>query len=274
VLRNNTHRTLPRFADQPFLKNFTRQATNSESPKILLWVDSFTDSFTPSGAVAAKELLEHIGYQVIIPEEVACCGLTWISTGQLDGAKKRLTNLLRIMAPYVEQGIEIAGLEPSCTAVLRSDLLDLLPEDPRASKVAHATRTIAEVLNRAFSNPALDWKAPDLSHLNLIVQPHCHQHAVMGFRDDQEILQSTGIRMKQLAGCCGLAGNFGMEQGHYDLSVAVAENALLPALRERESNTIFLADGFSCRTQAEQLAGIQGTTLAELLVSGISTLRR
>ena len=270
----DSHRTLPRFADQPFLKNFTRQATNSESPKILLWVDSFTDSFTPSGAVAAKELLEHIGYQVIIPEEVACCGLTWISTGQLDGAKKRLTNLLRIMAPYVEQGIEIVGLEPSCTAVLRSDLLDLLPEDPRASRVAHATRTIAEVLNRAFSNPALDWKAPDLSHLNLIVQPHCHQHAVMGFRDDQEILQSTGIRMKQLAGCCGLAGNFGMEQGHYDLSVAVAENALLPALRERESNTIFLADGFSCRTQAEQLAGIQGTTLAELLVSGLSTLRR
>jgi Fe-S oxidoreductase len=165
--------------------------------------------------------------------------------------------------------MEIVGLEPSCTAVLRSDLLDLLPEDPRAIKVAEATRTVAEVISRVPANPRLHWKAPDLSHMNLVVQPHCHQHAVMGFRDDQEVLQSTGITVKQLAGCCGLAGNFGMERGHYDLSVAVAENALLPALRARDSKTVFLADGFSCRTQAEQLEGVDGITLAQLLMSAI-----
>ena len=105
--------------------------------------------------------------------------------------------------------------------------------------------------------------------MSLVVQPHCHQHAVMGFRDDQEVLQSTGITFKELAGCCGLAGNFGMERGHFELSKAVAENALLPALRAKESKTVFLADGFSCRTQADQLAGIEGITLSELLMSGI-----
>jgi Fe-S oxidoreductase len=92
----------------------------------------------------------------------------------------------------------------------------------------------------------------------------------MGFRDDQEVLQSTGVTFKELAGCCGLAGNFGMEKGHFELSKAVAENALLPALREKESKTVFLADGFSCRTQADQLAGVSGVTLAELLMSGFT----
>jgi Fe-S oxidoreductase len=265
----DSKRSLPRFATEPFLKSQKSETLRTDQPQILLWVDSFTDSFTPTGAQAAKELLEHIGYQVLIPDEAACCGLTWISTGQLDGAKKRLTNLLRVLSPYVEQGMEIVGLEPSCTAVLRSDLLDLLPQDPRAIKVAQATRTVAEVISRVPSNPKLHWKAPDLSHMNLVVQPHCHQHAVMGFRDDQEVLQSTGITFKQLAGCCGLAGNFGMERGHYDLSVAVAENALLPALRARDAKTVFLADGFSCRTQAEQLEGIDGITLAQLLMSAI-----
>jgi FAD/FMN-containing dehydrogenase/Fe-S oxidoreductase len=265
----DSKRSLPRFAKEPFLKSQKKETLRTDRPQILLWVDSFTDSFTPTGAQAAKELLEHIGYQVLIPDEAACCGLTWISTGQLDGAKKRLTNLLRVLSPYVEQGMEIVGLEPSCTAVLRSDLLDLLPQYPRAVKVAQATRTVAEVISRVPSNPKLKWKAPDLSHMNLVVQPHCHQHAVMGFRDDQEILQSTGITFKQLAGCCGLAGNFGMERGHYDLSVAVAENALLPALRARDTKTVFLADGFSCRTQAEQLEGVDGITLAQLLMSAI-----
>jgi len=262
-------RKLPRFAQKSFTNSYTPTPSTVTKPQILLWVDSFTDSFTPSSAQAAKDLLEHIGYEVLIPNEAACCGLTWISTGQLDGAKKRLSNLLRVMTPYVEAGIEIVGIEPSCTAVLRSDLLDLLPHDPRSIKVAEATRTIAEVITRVSSNPQLSWKAPDLRDMSLVVQPHCHQHAVMGFRDDQEVLQSTGITFKELAGCCGLAGNFGMERGHFELSKAVAENALLPALRAKESKTVFLADGFSCRTQAEQLAGIKGVTLAELLMSGL-----
>jgi len=265
----DARRSLPPFAEQPFFAS--KKVTQSSKPQILLWVDSFTQSFTPSGAYAAKELLEKIGYDVVIPEESACCGLTWISTGQLDGAKSRLNKLLDVFEPYLDKGMEIVGLEPSCLAVLRSDLLDLLPEDSRSQQVAQLTFTIAEIINKAALNPKLMWRAPDLSHMTLVVQPHCHQHAVMGFRDDQEVLQSTGIAFTQLAGCCGLAGNFGMEDGHYDLSVAVAENALLPALRAKDATTVFLADGFSCRTQADQLAEVAGVTLSELLLSSSVT---
>lgn len=263
----DSRRALPRFASKSFLASRPKTQPQSSKPQILMWVDSFTNSFTPNGAHSAKELLEKIGYEVVIPQQSACCGLTWISTGQLDGAKSRLTNLLNIFTPYLDKGMEIVGLEPSCLAVLRSDLLDLLPDDSRSLRVAESTFTVAEIINRVSLNPELTWKAPDLSHMTLVVQPHCHQHAVLGFRDDQEVLQSTGITFSELAGCCGLAGNFGMEAGHYDLSVAVAENALLPSLRSKDATTVFLADGFSCRTQAEQLTGVQGITLSELLIS-------
>lgn len=155
-------------------------------------------------------------------------------------------------------------MEPSCTAVLRSDLPELLPEDPRAELLASSTRTLAEALATAP-----DWTAPDLSDVTAIVQPHCHQYSVMGFESDRALLENAGATLDVLAGCCGLAGNFGMEEGHYETSVAVAEHALLPALREREEGTILLADGFSCRTQADQLADVKAMSLAELLASRI-----
>lgn len=265
-------RSIPKFATRGFLKgerDLEKKSGSNASlrPQIVLWVDSFSDSFAPSVPNAAKKILEQIGYEVIIPTQDACCGLTWISTGQLTGAKKRLINLLDVLGPYAEAGLQIVGLEPSCTAVLRSDLLDLLPQDPRTKKVAKATHTFAEILTRVANVEGLSWDPPDLADTTIVIQPHCHQHSVMGFRDDLEVLKSTGVSFTTLAGCCGLAGNFGMENGHYDISVAVAENALLPAIRKADSKTIFVADGFSCRTQADQLAGIKGTSLVELLAS-------
>ncbi|MBC7551394.1 MAG: FAD-binding oxidoreductase, partial [Cellulomonas sp.] len=110
----------------------------------------------------------------------------------------------------------------------------------------------------------------DLSDVTAVVQPHCHQHAVMGFDADRALLERAGATITTLAGCCGLAGNFGMEKGHYEVSVAVAENALLPALRAAAPGDVFLADGFSCRTQAEQLAGVRGRSLAELLADRLT----
>ncbi|WNB85317.1 (Fe-S)-binding protein [Cellulomonas sp. ATA003] len=213
-------------------------------------------------------MLRAAGYEVIVPDQGACCGLTWISTGQLDGARRRLTDLLGVLGPYAVNGVPIVGLEPSCTAVLRSDLLDLLPDDPRAAAVARETRTLAELLTSPAPigpDPASGWTVPDLSDVTAVVQPHCHQYSVMGFDADRGLLERAGAQITTLAGCCGLAGNFGMETGHYDVSVAVAENALLPALRAAGDGDVFLADGFSCRTQAEGLAGVQGKALAELL---------
>jgi Fe-S oxidoreductase len=236
----------------------------------VLWVDSFTNGLAPDVARSAATVLEAAGYRVIIPAEVACCGLTWITTGQLDGAKKRLLRLLDILGPYAAQDIPIVGLEPSCAAVLRSDLVELLPTDPRATQVARAARTLAELLASRSRDPN-GWRLPDLTDVELIVQPHCHHHSVMGFAIDEKLLSSAGATTKVLSGCCGLAGNFGMEKGHYEMSLAVAENSLLPALRTAGPDTVVLADGFSCRTQIEQLAGLPSLTLAELMAAHLNT---
>ena len=125
--------------------------------------------------------------------------------------------------------------------------------------------TLAELLHSPVPmGPGEDWSLPDLSDVTAVVQPHCHHNAVMGFELDRALLEQQGAEIKVLGGCCGLAGNFGMEAGHYEVSVAVAENALLPALRE-QPDAVLLADGMSCRTQAKQLGGIRGVHLAELI---------
>ena len=238
--------------------------------RVLLWVDSFGDTLDPGVPEAAARVLVAAGYEVLVPESQACCGLTWISTGQLDGARARLTELVDVLAPYAVNGIPVVGLEPSCTAVLRSDLVELFPDDPRARAVSRATHTLSELLSAPAPvgpDPATGWALPDLSDVTAVVQPHCHQYSVMGFGPDTALLEQGGATITTLAGCCGLAGNFGMEAGHYDVSVKVAENALLPALRAAGPGDLYIADGYSCRTQAEQLAGVRGMHLAELLAA-------
>ena len=232
----------------------------SGRPYALVWADSFSQTLDDAGARAVVDVLEANGFAPIVAPD-ACCGLTWITTGQLTGAKKHLSSLLGVLAPFAASGIPIVGVEPSCTAVLRDDLLDLLPEDPRSLLVSGATRTLAEVLSAV---PAAERRLPSLEGVEIVAQPHCHHYSVMGWDTDQALLESLGARVTQLEGCCGLAGNFGMEAGHYDLSVAVASHSLLPSL-SAQPDAVYLADGFSCRTQAAQLAGRGGVHLATLL---------
>ena len=229
-------------------------------PYALVWADSFSQTLDGAGARAVVDVLEANGFAPIVAPD-ACCGLTWITTGQLTGAKKHLASLLGILAPFAAAGIPIVGVEPSCTAVLRDDLVDLLPEDPRSMLVSGATHTLAEVLSAV---PASSRNLPSLEGVEIVAQPHCHHYSVMGWDTDQALLESLGARVTRLEGCCGLAGNFGMEAGHYDLSVAVASHSLLPSL-SAQPNAVYLADGFSCRTQAAQLAGRGGVHLATLL---------
>ncbi|QPZ38235.1 FAD-binding and (Fe-S)-binding domain-containing protein [Paramicrobacterium chengjingii] len=271
----DTRRRIPMFATTSFsrARSRSRQPANSAakgSPKVMMWVDSFSDNFSPTIARAAQVVLEHAGFEVVLPARPVCCGLTWITTGQLDGARRRLSQLIEEFSPVVEAGIPVLGLEPSCTAVLRSDLRELFPDDPRAIAIARNTFTLAELL----ASKHMPEDAPELPRLDdveIVVQPHCHQHSVMGFSADASLLNELGASITQLNGCCGLAGNFGMEKGHYDVSTAVAENALLPALRDASEKSVFLADGFSCRTQAEQLSDVTGIHLAELLASRTSS---
>ena len=232
----------------------------SGRPYALVWADSFSQTLDDAGARAVVDVLEANGFAPIVAPD-ACCGLTWITTGQLTGAKKHLASLLGVLAPFAASGIPIVGVEPSCTAVLRDDLLDLLPEDPRSLLVSSATRTLAEVLSAV---PVSERRLPSLEGVEIVAQPHCHHYSVMGWDADQALLESLGARVTRLEGCCGLAGNFGMEAGHYDLSVAVASHSLLPSL-SAQPDAVYLADGFSCRTQAAQLAGRGGVHLATLL---------
>ncbi|ABW14933.1 D-lactate dehydrogenase (cytochrome) [Parafrankia sp. EAN1pec] len=288
----DARRAAPEFAAEPFHRWWRRTSRNAPAatgdrtdPPVLLWVDTFTDVFAPGAARAAVEVLTAAGHRVLIPSgRPACCGLTWITTGQLDGARRRLRRTLDQLAPYALSGIPIVGLEPSCTAVLRDDLVELFPGDRRAEALAAGVRTLAELLTQdggpeqrparspagggnpaGGRNPAGGWRLPRLDGVRVLAQPHCHQHAVMGFETDSALLRAAGAEVETLAGCCGLAGDFGMRRGHHDISVAVAERALLPALRAAGEDTVLLADGFSCRTQAAQLGGRTAYHLAELL---------
>jgi FAD/FMN-containing dehydrogenase/Fe-S oxidoreductase len=232
---------------------------------VLLWADSFSSALAPEVPLAVARLLEQAGHTVYVVGEDVCCGLTWITTGQLGAAKRRLAQALNVLGPFAVNGWPIVGVEPSCTAVLRGDLPDLLPGDPRAAAVAKATKTLAEVLTQDLAEGA--WRPPRLDGREIVVQPHCHHHAVMGYAPDIALLEGLGAKLTRLAGCCGMAGNFGMERGHYEVSLAVAQRSLLPALAGAGPGAVLLADGFSCRTQAHDLAGAQGLHLAQLLVA-------
>lgn len=253
-------RSLPMFARGSFSRWFRkRPVTADERPRVLLWADSFTDFFSTAGGKAAVNVLEAAGYRVEVLAKPACCGLTWITTGQLDRARSIVGSTIAQLHPYVVEGVPIVGLEPSCLAVLRSDAVELL-DDPRAVDVATGVFTLSELLQRTDG-----WTPPDLTGRTLVVQPHCHQASVLGFEADLAIMTATGATIDRLSGCCGLAGNFGVEKGHYEVSVAVAELQLLPAIRKAPDDAIIVADGFSCRTQLDDLTDVEPVHLAQLL---------
>ena len=258
-------RRLPRFASVPARKRVTSPESNGDP--VVIWVDSFSDFFAGDSVPAAVSVLAAAGYAPQVVQRPACCGLTWISTGQLDGARRQLRAALDILHPIVAAGTPVIGLEPSCLAVWRSDASELLPDDPRVTDVAAGVLTLAELLGRTP-----DWTPPDLTGLELVAQPHCHHASVLGWQADATLLAATGATVTTVGGCCGLAGNFGVEKGHYEVSVKVAEHDLLPAVAAHP-DAIVLADGFSCRTQLDQLAGRRALTLAELLADYRVSLR-
>jgi Fe-S oxidoreductase len=252
----DSRRGIPAFAAKTFRSTFTPVTTGKP---VILFVDSFTDHFSPEVARAAVDVLVDAGYAPRIASRKACCGLTWISTGQLDAARRILGGTVAELHEAAKQGIPIVGLEPSCTGVLRQDAVELVDNDA-ARAVAAATMTVAELL---AATPG--YTPPNLEGVRVIAQPHCHHHAVMGWDADAKLLKKAGATVERLGGCCGLAGNFGVERGHYEVSVQVAEQQLLPALAKAEEGDILLADGFSCRTQADDLAGVSGVHLVQLL---------
>jgi Fe-S oxidoreductase len=273
-------RDLPRFAPRRFTAAFRhrRPATGRGSgPRepVVLWPDTFTNAFEPRIAAAAVTVLEAAGYRVVVPPRTVCCGLTWISTGQLGMAARVLRRSLRVIAPLLSAGMPVVGLEPSCTSVMRDDVVNLLgPDDVHAQRLARQTRTLAEFLDEE----APDF-APRLSTLDgagagreAIVQTHCHQHSILGDAADRRVMERIGLRARVLdSGCCGLAGDFGLTEEHRDVSLDCAERVLLPAVREADASTIVMADGFSCRYQIRDAGtGRRPWHLAEVLAAAVA----
>ncbi|GII80342.1 dimethylmenaquinone methyltransferase [Sphaerisporangium rufum] len=258
-------RPLPYFARTRFTTWYRRRGPRGggERGPVLLWPDTFTENFHPEVGRAAVEVLESAGHRVVVPPRTLCCGLTWLSTGQLGVARRVLRRTVRTLAPLLRSGTPIVGLEPSCTAVLRHDAGELFPEDQDVRRLGEQTRTLAELLGAAEG-----WRPPRVAGTAL-VQPHCHQHAVLGFDADRALLERMGVGpARVVGGCCGLAGDFGFTAGHLEVSMACAEHELLPAIRDAADDTIVLADGFSCRTQIEHAGtGRQAVHLAELLAA-------
>jgi FAD/FMN-containing dehydrogenase/Fe-S oxidoreductase len=239
--------------------------------RILLWPDTFTDHFDPSIARDAVAVLSALGYAVELPPRQVCCGLTWTSTGQVDSARKVLRRSLRTIEPWLAAGVPVVGLEPSCTAALRSDGPELLPDEPLAAALAGGVRTFAEVLAQHVDELRDRVTGPQGRAL---VQVHCHQHAELGTDDDRAVMAALGIDAEVLdSGCCGLAGNFGFEKGHYEVSMACAERVLLPAVRATEPDVAVLADGFSCRTQLRQAGTREPVHLAQLAAAALGLHR-
>ncbi|WP_329236681.1 FAD-binding protein [Actinoallomurus sp. NBC_01490] len=258
-------RELPRFARERLTDWFKRRGgPQADGPSVVLWPDSFTNNFHPAIGQAAVRVLEAAGFRVEMPPVPLCCGLTWISTGQLATAERVLRRTVDALAPRLRAGTPVIALEPSCGAVFRSDAPELMSGDPDVERLSKQTHSLAEfLLDRA---PQAITAPPPGTGRTAIAQTHCHQHAIWGFEADTEVLQRVGVQADVLdEGCCGLAGNFGFERGHYDVSVGAAELGLWPAVRDADPGTTVLADGFSCRTQIEAGTEAKPKHLAELL---------
>ncbi|MGP3998996.1 FAD-binding and (Fe-S)-binding domain-containing protein [Streptomyces sp. 8N706] len=275
-----SERTIPELAPEPFSRWWRKRAARSggRTPggdgtgrTVVLWPDTFTEYLAPSVGRAAVAVLEASGLRVVLPPggtsrgggRRVCCGLTWVSTGQLDHARKVMRRTLETLVPVLESGLPVVVLEPSCAATLQTDFPELL-RDPRAAELASSVLTFAQALDQL----APDWDPPRLDR-PVAGQTHCHQHAVLGDAAERTLRERAGLSGELSGGCCGLAGNFGFERGHYGVSVACAEEQLLPSVRSAAPDAEILADGFSCRTQLGELSDRPGRHLAEVLADAL-----
>ena len=240
-------RELPRFARRSFHSWFERRtAPRAGKREVVLFPDTFNNFFEPHVAIAAVEVLERAGFRVIIPRRQLCCGRPLYDQGMLEQAKARLREVMEALDPFVAVGIPIVGLEPSCILTFRDELPSLFPDDARAVALASNSLLLDELLVREGDN-----FAPPEMRRRTIVQGHCHQKAIAGIADEVTLLsRAAGAELEVLdAGCCGMAGAFGYDREHFEVSKAIGARVLIPAIDKAPPEAIIVADGFSCRSQ-------------------------
>jgi len=235
--------------------------STSAQKEVILWPDTFNNYFHPETARAAVDVLRHAGFKVLVPRQHLCCGRPLYDFGMLDRAKRYLRKVMQVLGKQIDSGIPIVVLEPSCASVFRDELRNLFPADPRATRLRAQTFLLSEFLE----NHAPGFRPPQLSK-KVLLHGHCHHKALMKMKDEESLLRKAGTDLQSLdSGCCGMAGSFGFEKDNYNVSLALGERVLLPAVRQAAPETLIVSDGFSCREQILQITGRKAVHLAEVL---------
>ena len=260
-------RSLPKFASKSFHGLFAARTVKTAGTPVMLWADTFTNTMHPGIGIAALDVLEAAGCVVSLPQAGLCCGRPLYDFGFLDKARTQLAQILDALAPQIEAGVPLVGLEPSCIAVFRDELLKLFPHDARAKKLAAQTFMLAEYLEKiGYAPPRMKGRA--------LLHGHCHQKAVMGMQAEASLLKRMGLDVTSPdTGCCGMAGSFGFNPDHYVLSIKAAEQGIFPAVRAAGEDALIVANGFSCREQVRQGLGRRPLHIAEVLQQALHANR-
>lgn len=259
------HRSLPKFTSQPFTTWFNKRGKKAGSRgKVVLFNDTFNTFNYPHVSIAATEVLEAIGYEVVLPGHY-CCGRPMISKGLVDKARAAAVDCVEKLYPFAEKGIPIVGLEPSCLLTLRDELMCLLPEEPRTQAIADNAFLFEEFIAKLVDEGTLGLKFQTAAR-KVLLHGHCQQKALVGTEPSKRALDAAGCAVEEVdSGCCGMAGSFGYESEHYELSKAMGERRLLPAVRDAAADTTIVAAGVSCRQQIKHGTGRQALHPAEVL---------
>jgi Fe-S oxidoreductase len=254
-------RTLPEFAGRSFRSQFRKRNASNGAP-VMLWPDTWNNYFHPQVLGAAQEVLDSAGFQVQVPAQHVCCGRPLYDFGFLDQARRYLENILERFGPQIDSGMPFVVLEPSCASVFRDELTNFFPSKERALRLAKQTFLLSEFLTQK----APGYHPPQLAGRRMVLHGHCHQKSLMGMQDEFSLLQATKAQVDMLdSGCCGMAGPFGFEKDKFEVSQALGERVLLPAVRSAAPETILVTDGFSCREQIRQNSPREARHLAEVL---------
>jgi FAD/FMN-containing dehydrogenase/Fe-S oxidoreductase len=265
VLQVAEQRTIPRFAEKTFVNWVKKRPIGSESRReVVLFADTLNNYFRPNTARAAWEVLQSAGFAVHVPQTRGhlCCGRPLYDFGLLGAARKYLQKVLGALEPYVNSGLPVIMLEPSCASVFRDELRGLFPQNAIAHRLSQQTFTFSSFLQ--FE--ARSYEPPRLPGRKVLLHGHCHHKAMLKFADEEALLRRMGVELKSLdSGCCGMAGPFGFERAKISISQALGERVLLPAVRAAEPDTIVVTDGFSCREQIVQNTNREPFHIAEVL---------
>lgn len=261
IARMPQQRQIPPFASYTFKDWFRRHQPRNEGKKVILWPDTFNNHFHPETAEAAVEVLEAAGYQVEVPLQPVCCGRPLYDYGMLETAKKYLSNVIRVLEPQLFGDVPIVFLEPSCLSVFRDEATDLFPRSEGAKRLKKNSLLFSELLDKTDHGYSL----PKL-HSRAVVHGHCHHKSIIKMNSEESVLTKMELRYSLLdSGCCGMAGGFGFEKDHYDISIKVGNRVLLPAVRKADKDTLIIADGFSCREQIAQTTDRRALHLAQVI---------